>query len=68
MLVRSLNSQPIFRFPRNVGFQIKSNLLLSNFRTKQVDEFTARLLEIHEKMMAINKKEVSSLSPSVSES
>ncbi|CAD6255948.1 unnamed protein product [Miscanthus lutarioriparius] len=26
-------------------------------RTKQVDEFTAKLLEIHEKMMAINKKE-----------
>ncbi|KAG2563848.1 hypothetical protein PVAP13_8KG368900 [Panicum virgatum] len=26
-------------------------------RTKQVDEFTARLLGIHEKMMAINKKE-----------
>jgi hypothetical protein len=26
-------------------------------RTKQVDEFTARLLEIHEKMKAINKKE-----------
>jgi len=40
-----------------VGFQIKSNLSLSNFRTKQVDEFTARLLGIHEKMMAINKKE-----------
>ncbi|KAF8665999.1 hypothetical protein HU200_054088 [Digitaria exilis] len=26
-------------------------------RTKQVDEFTARLLEIHEKMTALNKKE-----------
>ncbi|CAO2144946.1 unnamed protein product [Urochloa humidicola] len=26
-------------------------------RTKQVDEFTARLLEIHEKMLAMNKKE-----------
>ncbi|XP_035821477.1 glutathione synthetase, chloroplastic-like [Zea mays] len=26
-------------------------------RTKQVDEFTSRLLEIHDKMMSINKKE-----------
>uniref|UniRef100_A0A453NFW8 glutathione synthase n=1 Tax=Aegilops tauschii subsp. strangulata TaxID=200361 RepID=A0A453NFW8_AEGTS len=26
-------------------------------RTKQVDDFTARLLEIHAKMMAVNKKE-----------
>lgn len=26
-------------------------------RTKQVDDFTARLLEIHTKMMAVNKKE-----------
>jgi glutathione synthase len=26
-------------------------------RTKQVDDFTARLLQIHEKMMAVNKKE-----------
>ncbi|KAK3119285.1 hypothetical protein QOZ80_9BG0717230 [Eleusine coracana subsp. coracana] len=26
-------------------------------RTKQVDDFTARLLEIHQKMMAVNKKE-----------
>ncbi|ONM27311.1 Nodulin homeobox [Zea mays] len=26
--------------------------------TKQVDEFTSRLLEIHDKMMSINKKEV----------
>jgi len=29
-----------------------------NFRTRQVDDFTSRLLEIHRKMMEINKEEV----------
>uniref|UniRef100_R7W1Q9 Glutathione synthetase n=1 Tax=Aegilops tauschii TaxID=37682 RepID=R7W1Q9_AEGTA len=48
---------PIFnelvdRMTRN--FQINS---VFSFRTKQVDDFTARLLEIHAKMMAVNKKE-----------
>ncbi|WVZ50112.1 hypothetical protein U9M48_001399 [Paspalum notatum var. saurae] len=37
--------------------QVNINLPFSNFRTRKVDEFTARLLEIHEKMMAVNKKE-----------
>ncbi|PWZ40858.1 Glutathione synthetase, chloroplastic [Zea mays] len=36
---------------------VNSGLSFSNFRTKQVDEFTSRLLEIHDKMMSINKKE-----------
>ncbi|GJN05011.1 hypothetical protein PR202_ga22604 [Eleusine coracana subsp. coracana] len=36
---------------------LRSNLTFCNFRTKQVDDFTARLLEIHQKMMAVNKKE-----------
>lgn len=43
------------------NFQINSNSLFCDFRTKQVDEFTARLLEIHAKMMAVNKKEVINL-------
>ncbi|PWZ41479.1 Glutathione synthetase, chloroplastic [Zea mays] len=38
--------------------KVNSGLSFSNFRTKQVDEFTLRLLEIHDKMMSINKKEV----------
>uniref|UniRef100_K3ZI05 Glutathione synthetase n=2 Tax=Setaria italica TaxID=4555 RepID=K3ZI05_SETIT len=42
---------------RQVLNYILTTYRFSNFRTKQVDEFTARLLEIHEKMMAINKKE-----------
>jgi hypothetical protein len=62
----AFHRQPIFflfGLSSYVVFQINSNLSLPNFRTKQVDEFTARLLEIHEKMMAINKKEVSNLFP-----
>jgi len=31
---------------------------LSQCRTKQVDEFTSRLLDIHSKMLQLNKKEV----------
>ncbi|KAJ1276592.1 hypothetical protein BS78_05G226300 [Paspalum vaginatum] len=35
-----------------------------SYLTRQVDEFTARLLEIHEKMMAVNKKELNTISSS----
>jgi glutathione synthase len=38
--------------------QINTDSLFRDSRTKQVDDFTARLLEIHAEMMAVNKKEV----------
>ncbi|PWZ21361.1 Glutathione synthetase, chloroplastic [Zea mays] len=37
--------------------EVNRDLSFYNFRTKQVHEFTARLLDIHDKMMLINNKE-----------
>ncbi|ONM30641.1 Glutathione synthetase chloroplastic [Zea mays] len=38
--------------------EVNRDVSFYNFRTKQVHEFTARLLDIHDKMMLINNKEV----------
>ncbi|ONM30640.1 Glutathione synthetase chloroplastic [Zea mays] len=37
--------------------EVNRDVSFYNFRTKQVHEFTARLLDIHDKMMLINNKE-----------
>ncbi|TVU23908.1 hypothetical protein EJB05_26296, partial [Eragrostis curvula] len=52
----TIDSQRIVCHAKLVTLNFKRNSVLC-YLTKQVDDFTARLLEIHEKMMAINKKE-----------
>lgn len=49
---------PFGVFLRLFHFQLLIVSFLSQCRTKQVDEFTSRLLDIHSKMLQLNKKEV----------